>query len=394
MANRMSKNVDKNVDKNTGDYLDYIESLEDMFEERSWEISQIKYAVLIGEHILFKGIPGTAKSMLAKTFFNGITGAKVFDTQFTRFMDESYIFGPQLLEEFKKGNIVHNLDGSIVEADFAFLDEFFNASEELLVSTNEVLNERTFTRQSQKAKSNLISAIMTTNQERESEKELRAVYDRILFKSDVKELVEQGSRISMYSKFLNKKESTAPTFKFSSLKSLIKSFNDCDIKISEQLLVIYDSLLQSFEAETGKIISPRKKNKMLNILLASAFLSKRKEVEIDDLSELKYALVTGGDSKGLMYFETVLKKVERSLKDLKVFYKMKDLFKITMDKIGEVPSPEDIRTLIGLEQKCIKILGEERSLDVGSLVTEFRKEISVTLNEVKSKITDSSLFGE
>lgn len=390
MANRMSKNVDKN----TGDYLDYIESLEDMFEERSWEISQIKYAVLIGEHILFKGIPGTAKSMLAKTFFNGITGAKVFDTQFTRFMDESYIFGPQLLEEFKKGNIVHNLEGSIVEADFAFLDEFFNASEELLVSTNEVLNERTFTRQSQKAKSNLISAIMTTNQERESEKELRAVYDRILFKSDVKELVEQGSRISMYSKFLNKKESTAPTFKFSSLKSLIKCFNDSEIKISEQLLVIYDSLLQSFEAETGKIISPRKKNKMLNILLASAFLSKRKEVEIDDLSELKYALVTGGDSKGLMYFETVLNKVERSLKDLKVFYKMKDLFKITMDKIGEVPSPEDIRTLIGLEQKCIKILGEERSLDVGSLVTEFRKEISVTLNEVKSKITDSTLFGE
>lgn len=304
----------KEVKKLKQDYQDYFKKMEDFFSEREYETNQIKLAILIKEHVLLKGLPGTAKTLLSQKILKGFTGATVFEQQFTRFMDDQYIMGPQSIEEFKKGNIVHNIEGSLLTTDFARLDEFFNASEELLVSANEILNERSSTRQSRTIPAKLLTAIMTTNQEREEEKELRAVYDRILFTSEVADLVKQESRIKMFSNFLRGiSDEEYPKFAFHDLKILHEEFEKYKPQFSDMLLIMFDAILDEYTQQTSIGISPRKKNKMLLVAKADAFLKGQETIEVENLKSIKYALVNGGDIKNSDKFDAVFDKSEKSM---------------------------------------------------------------------------------
>lgn len=297
------------------EYKQYFKQMEDFFVEREYELSQIMYAILIREHVLLKGTPGTAKTLMSEKVLKGFEGATVFEQQFTRFMDDQYILGPQSIEDFKKGKIIHYTEGSLLETDFARLDEFFNASEELLVSANEILNERQSTRQSKSIPAKLLTAIMTTNQEREEEKELRAVYDRILFTSEVADLVKPDSRLKMYSRFLNNHNNfDYPKFSFENLKKLHEDFKEYRPHFSDILLNMFDSILDEYTIQTSLSISPRKKNKMLLVAKADAYLKDQNSIEIENLKAVKFALVQGGDIKNSDKFDAVFDKSEKSMK--------------------------------------------------------------------------------
>jgi MoxR-like ATPase len=274
------------------EYLQFFEQLKSKYVEREWELEQIKYALLIKEHVLLLGGPGLAKSQMAKEVLNALEGAKIYTNQFSADQDPSYVFGPQSLNEFKKGIIKHNTEGSLVQADYAFLDEFFNASTETINSALEILNERTFTRLHQKEVSPLCSAILTTNQHREGEEELAAIYDRILFISEVQPIKEKNNRVSMYKDFLHYIPKTAFNFSMESMCVLYKSFSK-QFEYSDTFLDLYDLFLSEFVAQTGVYISDRKKNKLLTLVCASAFFRNAVSLEEDDIKILKYALVRG-----------------------------------------------------------------------------------------------------
>ena len=332
-------------------YDKFFSKINKIFQERDYEITQLKYAVLIGEHVLFKGAPGTGKSMLARKVFYGFTGSEVYENQFTRFQDDSYVYGPQLLEEFKEGRVIHNTEGSLVTANFGFLDEFFNASEELLVSTNELLNERTFTRPHQKEESPLITAVMTTNQERENEKELKAVYDRIMFKSDVKGLAQATNRIKMYTNFLEGKDQNQPEFDFEDLLLLKEELENYDVEISGTILFIFDSLIFEYGVQKCEEISDRKKNSMLDLVVAHAFLRDADSIAFEDLEIIKYALVEGGDRKGIDYFDSIYKKLEIIETKRQEIEKIKQLY---ASNVSEEDKIKRAKVLMGLKGKCQK----------------------------------------
>lgn len=340
-------------------YGTFFGEVSSLFYEREWEVKQLMYAMLIKEHVLLKGVPGTAKSMLALKIFGGIQGAEVFKNQFTRMQDDSYVFGPQMLDEFKQGKIVHNITGSLITADFAFLDEFFNASEETLVATLEPLNERTFTRPHQKEKCPLIMAIMTTNQERESEKELRAVYDRILFKSDVKEVVDSGKRMDMYRDYLSgKTQNYQPVIDFKTLQRIHSEFDTCDVQVPVSMLTVYDMVLNEYESQTSVKISPRKKNKLLNLIKASCFLRGEKVAGMEDIQEIQYGLVEGGDLKSLTFFQSVFQKVNASLANAEIIQKMEGLFESNK---AEKDKGRQYKITVGLVKKCEKMVETMRN---------------------------------
>lgn len=359
---KKSKSKTNNLSKQ---FVDYFKEIGSLFYERDWEVTQIMYAVLIGEHVLLKGIPGTAKSALARKVFKGFKGAEIYENQFTRFQDDSYVFGPQILEEFKKGIIKHNVEGTLVTANFAFLDEFFNASEELLVSTLEVLNERTFTRPHQKESCPLVTAIMTTNQERETEKELRAVYDRILFRSEVQDVMQQSSRLKMYADFVtNRIDKVNPVFKFSDLLKLIEEFDKYRPPIDTGVYTIFDSLVTEFAGQTSVFVSPRRKNQMLKIILASAFLRGNEDVDFIDVKEIQYALIEGGNIRAKTEFNAVYKKVEETMEQSLYIQKMEKLYNETLKEQDEV---RRYKLWVGLSRQA------------GELIEQFKKDTTLLL---------------
>lgn len=291
------------------EFNEYMDSFK-IIKEREAEIEQLKYAILLGEHILLKGKAGVAKSFLAMNVLRGLDGAKVFKQQFTAFMDESYVFGPQLIEELKKGNVVHNTENSLIDADFAFLDEFFNANEETIVSCNEILNERTFTRNKQYVKSPLITAIMTTNQDRENEKKLIPIYDRIMFKASVGTVENQVNRLDMYSTAVKKGYVFDKTFGILKIFRIRELIEKVDISVDNQVLVYFDLILREYQEKANKYISDRLAIKSLNFLKLVALNRGRDEILFDDLRELFYTWATAGEVKELVCFETIFARVK------------------------------------------------------------------------------------
>lgn len=282
-----------------------------VFSERETEVEQLMYAVLSKEHVLLRGQAGSAKSQLALQFLGGIQGAKVFKQQFTAFMDESYIFGPQVIDELKKGNIVHNLKNSIVDCDFAFLDEFFNANEETIIACNEILNERSFTRNAQQEKSSLVTAIMTTNQEREHEKKLKPIYDRIMFTSQVLRVEDKTKRMDMYYNALGGKLSVSETFLKEDLEDIHKYISDTPVVFQPEILECFDLLLKEFQEQSNLYISDRRAVKSLWFLKIVALVRGDDEVNITDLEKIKLCWVIGNDAKYASVFDACFVKVKK-----------------------------------------------------------------------------------
>ena len=257
--------------------------------DRERETKQLMYALFTREHMLLMGPAGTAKSQFATNAFSTIDGSSLFSIHLTKQTTEEYVYGPLNIVELKKGNLVHNTQNSILDADFAFLDEFFDASDVLLRSLLGVLNERKWMKGSQQMSAKLHTAIVTSNYQRENDV-TQAVLDRIIFKTDIQPITAKGKRIQVYNTYLDD-----PSFVPEKLIDMekLQEFADLvekpkSVKFKKDILDAYDNLLSEFTKESKKYISQRTANKALKVVKASALLNGRKEANHDDLEELKY----------------------------------------------------------------------------------------------------------
>ena len=257
--------------------------------DRDRETKQLMYALFTKEHMLLMGPAGTAKSQFATNAFSAIDGSKLFSIHLTKQTTEEYVFGPLNILELKKGNLVHNTQDSILDANFAFLDEFFDASDVLLRSLLGVLNERKWMKGQQQMTAKLHTAILTSNYQRENEV-TNAILDRIIFKTEIQPITAKSKRIRVFNDYL-----AQPNFKpakvldLAKLEEFTKLVEDPNsVKFPDEVLEAYDVLLQEFMKESKKYISQRTANKALKVLKVSALLDGRDKVSYDDLEELRY----------------------------------------------------------------------------------------------------------
>ena len=257
--------------------------------DRDREAKQLMYALFTKEHMLMMGPAGTGKSLFATNAFSSIDNSKLFSIHLTKQTTEEYVFGPLNIVELKKGNLVHNTKDSILDANFAFLDEFFDASDVLLRSLLGVLNERKWMKGQQQKTAKLHTAILTSNYQRENEV-TNAILDRIIFKTEINPITAKTKRIRVLNDFIKQ-----PNFKPTKVLSLAKleAFTTLvedpnSVKFPADVLEAYDILLQEFMKETKKYISQRTANKALKVLKVSALLDNRDKVIYDDLEELRY----------------------------------------------------------------------------------------------------------
>ncbi len=325
-------------------------------------VYQTIYAFLTGEHQLLSGRTGMAKSLLARQIFQCFKNATVYEKHLTKDTTPDQLFGAYDMAEMKHGKMFHNIQGSLVMADFAFLDEIFDANDMLLRSLLSLLNERKLINGEQIVNSPLNSVIAASNYIRVTEI-LEAVSDRFIYKSYIpenKNLYYQFSIDQIYGEntgCVKSPERRLDLKKLQKLKSLIKAQV---VEIPDYILFLKNYIIRQFIAETKKkkteydfTISDRTAAKVQDLLRASALLKGRLVVTEEDLDELYYLICMVGKEEEKVRLANIISSTKRYFfQDKELLLRIFDL--ITIFRI--IKSAKDPKSLVE-QENFIKLIG-------------------------------------
>ena len=155
-----------------------------------------------GEPLLLIGPPGTAKSMLIKTFCELVgvdregSASRYFEYLLTPFTEPGELFGfydPSKLT--KEGTLERiHADSMMQSAHIVFLDEVFKGSSAILNALLSFMNERAFYDRGRRQNVPLQCLFAATNELPDSD-ELQAIWDRFTLRSRVENVAADRGRI-------------------------------------------------------------------------------------------------------------------------------------------------------------------------------------------------------
>ncbi|MDZ4251552.1 MAG: AAA family ATPase, partial [Sulfuritalea sp.] len=168
-----------------------IDLLESGMIERRQSVRLCLLAALAGEHTLFIGPPGTAKSELARRLHMAFRDAGYFERLLTRFSVPEELFGPLSIKALEEDRYERHTAGFLPDASIAFIDEVFKANSAILNALLTLLNEREFDNGAGRQRCPLISAVGATNEVPEDEI-AEAFFDRFLVRLPVAAVSADG----------------------------------------------------------------------------------------------------------------------------------------------------------------------------------------------------------
>lgn len=336
------------------------EVLSQFFVERDEEIHSILIAALTGENLLLLGAPGTAKSYLASSFNQLISGATFFFQLLTKFTTPEELFGPYKLSALKNDLYIRNIEHNLPTAHIILLDEIFKASPALLNSLLGVLNERTFRNGEELIKIPAVVTIASSNEIPEESDNLDALYDRFIIKLKTKAIQETGNFIKMLSmgEFSEK-----PVITLQDIYQAKKEV--AAITVSEEAMQMYSSIRDRLKTEN---LAPtdRTFKKALRIVQAEAYLQGRDEISTIDFDILKHCFWSDPDKQKTVY-KLIL-----------------DLINPTMKKVQEYY--EEILEIYGSFNNINKDKKDEKTkkaIELISKLQSYNEKISVCKNDIK-----------
>ncbi len=262
---------------------DVIDVLKARFVGRDEVVDLIALAVVAGEHLFLHGPPGTAKSALIRQFASSVRG-RYFEYLLTRFSEPNEVFGPIDLAKLRAGSVATVTTGMLPEAEFAFLDELFNANSAILNNLLTVLNERVYRRGAEVRALPLLSLFSASNHLAEDEA-LGALFDRFLLRCHVDHLHRDAMpRLLAAGWALERAEATTARVSADDLRALSSRVHSVDLS---RVTGPYAELVFKVR-DLGVAISDRRAVKMLKLLAASALLSGRGSANPTDLWVIRY----------------------------------------------------------------------------------------------------------
>ncbi len=284
---------------------------------RTTLLSQSALALLIRHHQLLVSRAGTGKSFYGDCLFGQFT-ATVFKAQFTQGTRLETVLGGLDLNLFHEGKLWHNTRHSLVTAEFAYLDEFMNASDVVLEALLGILNERHFSQGEQQEDAQLHTALAMTNHVKYT-MIAEPILDRFMFKASIEpysdplnDLLIDFSYESHHGRPVVP-EHPIPIRHLTQATNAIRGMDpETRIHASNAMLYLKNFLIDSYvdsltrhnqaaamprSGPTGNpvgdvYVSPRTKAASRDVLNASALLHHRKSVTTEDLAALRFVLTT------------------------------------------------------------------------------------------------------
>ena len=253
--------------------------------ERHDEVDITLNALLIGEHVVYIGPPGTAKSMLARSACSAIIGAKYGEHLFTKFTTPEEFLGPISVQGLKEDAYRRVTKEKLPEKHIYFADEVFKANSASLNELLPIMNERVFFNDGKAVPVPLVMLIAASNELPSDREELSAMFDRFLFRKAVDYIHEDTNFVKML-QLTDGFESSDP-ITFDELKQAQEAVEA--IRMSQDNIDTIVAIRNEMNLD-GMIISDRRYKKAQKVLSASAYLAGRDYIDSDDFSILKHVL--------------------------------------------------------------------------------------------------------
>jgi MoxR-like ATPase len=314
-----------------------IGALNERYAEREDEISGSILALLSGENLLLIGPPGTAKSMLARDICQCLGEKELYYYLLTRFTSPEEVFGPLSLAGLKNDEFKRKVEGYLPGANIAFLVEIFKANSSILNSLLTILNEKKFHNGRETIDVPVYSIYGASNELPEEGEELRALYDRFLFRYYV-------DRISDADKFMKVLLSRDPDFvpPVKLLKGDIRKVRSAssDVKVSNDITSTVLSMRNDFN-RNGKYISDRRWKKAVNVIKIAAAAIGKKEADMTFVPLMQHMLWDSPDEKESIRTSLLNSCVSGGTDLSKLKNEAEELFRLSLSSMSIVNS--DIR---------------------------------------------------
>ena len=293
----------------------FLTELESPFVGRHEEALVMTLALMTGEHVVLIGEPGTAKSALARRSAD-LLDVRFFKYLLTKFTEPSELFGPLDIKALRQGVYRRITTGKLPEAEIAFLDEIFNANSAVLNSILSIMQERVLYDGYTEIRVPLWTLVGASNRVPE-EPELEALYDRFLFRQNVRPLDEElwDSLLDASWKLeMGVYDRPSKIMSMDDLRALYQLTFKIDLSQVKGKLLRLFMIMNEKELH----ISDRRKGKILKAVAAHAILNGRLQATESDLVVLKYTVprdVDDFDKVNTILVEE-LKTKERIMREL------------------------------------------------------------------------------
>lgn len=305
--------------------------------EREEAISLAFLSAVAGESIFLLGLPGVAKSMIARRLALAFKDAHRFEYLMSRFSTPDEIFGPVSISKLKDSDTYERVvEGYLPTADVVFLDEIWKAGPAIQNSLLTVLNEKIFRNGREAIKLPIKGIIAASNELPAQGEGLEALWDRFLIRYIVDPIKDKGNFISL----LNGKSEISCTvpdnLKFSAEEVADLQMAKDEIEVPEGVLEFLYTMRSKYaqraqenlknkaaaakagaqddedDEDNVPYVSDRRWKKIVGILRSSALLNGRDEVDWSDCMLLEH-LIWDNDSQLVMVRDDIAAELVRAL---------------------------------------------------------------------------------
>lgn len=248
------------------------------FPERQEVIDGTLAALLIREHVLILGPPGTAKSILVRTLAHAFS-SNHFERVLTRHTIPEELLGPLCPQALEEGRFVHAPVGMLPQAHLALVGDIFTASSSVLNVLLPLMDERVFIDDGAPVSVPLISLFGTTTELPENSAQ-EALLDRFLLRFEVDYLQRPSS-------FRDVLTAPAPTTSSILGMEILRAMQAdiINVKVTADTLEAIVALRDALRSE-GLIASDRRWQKALRLVQAAALLAGEEQTSPEDLTIL------------------------------------------------------------------------------------------------------------